>query len=104
NAANTRRQPAVDPAIQAAAREWAEDHEWYDPNLRDPDSRVAKAIEDGLFNEGRLDARTPEYWKELDRRLRKYMPHRYESNGRDRERDRDDEDQEEEARGESEER
>ena len=69
--------PTIDPAVQARAREWAEDHDWYDPQLRNADSRVAKAIEDALFMEGTLDAREPEYWDELDRRLRKYMPHRY---------------------------
>jgi hypothetical protein len=82
----------VDPGIAAAAREWAEDHEWYDPNLRDADSRVAKAIEDQLYNEGRLDARTPEYWDELDRRLKRYMPHRY-GNGQRNVREDDDEDE-----------
>jgi hypothetical protein len=85
-------QQGPDPQIQAAAREWAERREWYDPNLRDADSRVAKAIEDQLFNEGRLDARTPDYWDELDRRLKKYMPHRY-GNGQRNARDDDDEDE-----------
>jgi hypothetical protein len=87
-------QQQPDPGIQAAAREWAERREWYDPNLRDNDSRVAKAIEDQLFNEGRLDARYPEYWEELDRRLAKYMPHRY-GNGHRNVRDEDDGDEDE---------
>lgn len=69
--------PTIDPAIQSAARDWAEHHTWYDPQLRNADSRVAKAVEDNLFMEGTLDAREPEYWDELDRRLKKYMPHRY---------------------------
>ena len=86
-------QQQVDPEIISAARDWAERHEWYDPNLRNADSRVAKAIEDQIFNEGRLDARTDEYWTELDRRLRKYMPHRF-GNGNNTREDEDDGDEE----------
>jgi hypothetical protein len=71
------RMPQVDPEIQQRARNWAESHSWYDTNLRNSDSRVAKAIEDQLFNEGQYDARNDEYWQELDERLAKYLPHRY---------------------------
>lgn len=92
--------PRVDPEIVAQAGEWASRHEWYDPNLRNPDSRVVKALEDALANEGRLDPRSQEYWDELDRRAKKYMPHRYGNghrNVRDDDDDRDDqEDQERE--------
>lgn len=84
NAARTRPAPTVDPEIVSRARDWAEDHEWYDPNLRNEDSRVAKAIEETLSNEGNLNPRRPEYWEELDRRLKKYLPHRYRAgNGHD---------------------
>lgn len=97
NAARTAPAPRVDPEIVAQAGEWASRHEWYDPNLRNPDSRVAKAIEDTLANEGKLDPRSPEYWDELDRRLKKYMPHRY-GNGHRNVRDDDDRDDEREDR------
>lgn len=90
------RQQQADPAIIEAARNWAESKDWYDPNLRNADSRVAKAIEDQIFLEGRLDPRTDEYWNELDRRLRKYMPHRYGNGKNTREEVDDDDDQEEE--------
>jgi hypothetical protein len=85
-AAQARPQPMVDPQIQARAREWAEGHEWYDTNLRNSDSRVAKAIEDQMFQEGLYDPRSDDYWDKLDEKLAKYLPHRYENgNGRDRE-------------------
>lgn len=92
------RQP--DPQIQMHAREWAESKDWYDTNLRNADSRVAKAVEEAMFTEGDFDARTPEYWEELDRRLKKYLPHRYKGhagNGADEEDDRE-EDRDEEVR------
>lgn len=63
--------PAMDPAIQRNAANWVQDNDWFDPQLKDEDSRIARAIEDNLFNEGRLDARTPAYWKEYNRRLAK---------------------------------
>jgi len=101
NGAAVRAQPAADPAIQMRAKEWAEDHEWYDPNLRNADSRVAKAIEDQLFQEGTYDARGPEYWTELNKRLRKYLPHRF-GNGGSVRRDDEDDDREEESEEEGE--
>jgi uncharacterized small protein (DUF1192 family) len=86
--------PAMDPAIAQNARNWVEDNDdWFDPQLRDEDSRIARAIEDVLFSEGRLDARTPEYWEEYNRRLAKRGVGPFAKKGRDR--DRDDEDEEE---------
>jgi len=76
--------PQIDPQIQAQARNWAGRHEWYDPNLRNLDSRVAKAVEEQMFTEGSYDARSDEYWDELDNRLRKYLPHHFRNgNGED---------------------
>ena len=91
-------QPGMDPQVQMRAQEWAGSHPWYDTNLRNADSRVAKAIEDQLFNEGEYDARNEDYWDELDRRLRKYMPHRFKSNGNGRDRDEEEGSGEEEVR------
>lgn len=99
-AASAPQRPQVDPAIIENAKTWAEAKPWYDPNLRNADSRVAKAVEDDLFREGNYDARTPAYWKELDKRLKKYLPDRFDSragNGRD-DHDEDDDDGEEEVR------
>lgn len=102
NNARVRPQPAADPQIQMHAREWAEDHDWYDTNLRNADSKVAKAVEEAIFTEGNFDPRTPDYWEELDRRLKKYLPHRYKNkagNGADRDdEDERDDDREEEVR------
>jgi hypothetical protein len=53
-----------------------ESNRWYDPNGRDPDSKVALTIDAALADEG-WDPKTSEYWEELDNRLQKYLPHRY---------------------------
>lgn len=84
--------PRPDPAIASRAQQWIGENSWYDPQLRDPDSRVAKTIEEGLYREGRLDPRGDEYWEEYNRRLAKYLPDKFSASGRDR----DDEDEEEE--------
>jgi hypothetical protein len=86
--------PGLDPVIVRNVENWMEDNnDWFDPSLRDEDSRIAKTIEDSLFAEGRLDARTPEYWEEYNRRLAKRgIGRAARSKGRGRERDRDEED------------
>ena len=65
-----------DPMVQRMATRWMEKNNWYDPQLRDHDSRVAQTIDQALTEEG-FDPSLPEYWEELDERLQKYLPHRY---------------------------
>jgi hypothetical protein len=71
-------QQNIDPAVVRNAQGWMDGKEWYDPTGRDPDSRVALTIDNAMAEEG-WDPRTPEYWSELDNRLKKYLPHRYNS-------------------------
>ena len=65
-----------DPMVQKMAVEWMQKNTWYDPHARDVDSRIAKSIDETLTEEG-FDPATPDYWDELDERLKKYVPHRY---------------------------
>jgi len=67
---------APDPQLQRLANQWMGKNEWYDPQGKDPDSRVALAIDQAMGEEG-YDPRTRDYWDELDNRLQKYLPHRY---------------------------
>ena len=67
---------APDPQLQRHASSWMENNQWYDPNGRDPDSRVALTINQAMAEEG-WNPKTPQYWEELDNRLQKYLPHRY---------------------------
>ena len=67
---------APDPLVQRFASNWMMDNPWYDPNGRDPDSKVALTIDQAMADEG-WNPKSPEYWDELDNRLAKYLPHRY---------------------------
>jgi hypothetical protein len=71
-------QQNIDRAVVNHAQKWMEGKDWYDPTGKNPDSRVALAIDNTLAEEG-WDPRTPEYWTELDSRLKNYLPNRYNS-------------------------
>lgn len=64
------------PMVQRYATEWMGQNKWYDPSGRDQDSAIALEVDKRLSSEG-FQPDTKEYWGELDRRLRKYLPHRY---------------------------
>jgi len=65
-----------DAKMQRKAAVWMERNSWYDPDGKDTDSAIAVKIDESLAAEG-WDPTTDEYWSELDERLTKYMPHRY---------------------------
>ncbi len=65
-----------DPDMQRLASNWMANNRWYDPKGRDTDSRIALQIDKTMAEEG-YDPSTEEYWDELDERLSKYLPHRY---------------------------
>lgn len=67
---------APDPQLQFHANAWMSDNAWYDPSGKDADSRVALAIDQAMGEEG-WNPKSAEYWRELDNRLQKYLPHRY---------------------------
>lgn len=67
---------APDIAVQRHAAKWMERNNWYDPSGKDEDSEIALLIDKKLAREG-FDPRDAEYWEELDERLRKRLPHRY---------------------------
>jgi len=68
-----------DPRLQRLASNWMERNSWYDPNGRDTDSKIAKQIDETLVAEG-WNPTEPDYWEELDNRLHKYLPHKYNDN------------------------
>lgn len=61
-------QPGVDPRVVRYADQWIKANPWYDPNGRDEDSRITKAIDDGLIREGYNPA-DQNYWVELTKRV-----------------------------------
>lgn len=62
------RAPVVNPMVQSYAQQWLNANPWYDPTGRDEDSRITKAIDDGLAREG-YDPSSLEYWEELTSRV-----------------------------------
>ena len=67
---------APDPMVTRYANGWMSENPWYDPNGRDPDSKIALTIDQAMAEEG-WNPKSQEYWEELDNRLAKYLPHRY---------------------------
>ena len=55
---------------------------WYVPDANDSDSKIAKKVDELLVTEG-WDPSDPDYWDELDSRLQKSLPHRYNQNTND---------------------
>lgn len=61
-------QPQIDPRVTSYAQQWLEANPWYDPQGRDEDSAITKAIDNSLAREGYNPA-TEAYWQELTRRV-----------------------------------
>lgn len=67
-----------DARVQQNAAAWMGKHPWYRADLSNTDSKIAHAIDVELTSEG-WDPASPDYWDELDDRLRDRMPNRFES-------------------------
>jgi hypothetical protein len=65
-----------DAGTQRQIAAWMERNSWFDPERKDMDSKIAKQIDEQLHAEGWNPA-TSDYWDEMDNRLRRYLPHRY---------------------------
>ena len=83
--ANIKQQAATQAALQAPsiddmtlhhAKEFMQDHSWYDPQGRDEDSAIVLAIDQSLAREG-YDPRTEDYWDELRDRVAKRVSTKY---------------------------
>lgn len=61
-------QPRVDPTVVNYAKQWMDANPWYDPQGRDRDSALTKAIDNELAREG-YDPTSREYWEELTERV-----------------------------------
>lgn len=66
----------ANPIAVRMAQKWADDHPWYDPQVRDPDSRLVAAIDLKLTQEG-FDPGSAEYYAELDSRAAQLLPTRF---------------------------
>lgn len=78
---NMRRQPApapqqsqgVDPTVKEYAGQFMQRFDWYDPNGTDETSKVVQVLDNGVARDG-YDPRTPEYWEELEARMKRRLP------------------------------
>lgn len=75
-------QQSPDPRLMQHASDWMADHDWWDPNGRDEDSRKVSSLDAQLINEG-MDPTTREYWDTLSDRVEEALPQRF-GNGDDR--------------------
>jgi len=66
--------------VELNAKDWLRKNNWFDPEARDTDSRIAKVVDQELASDG-WDPADPEYWDELDNRLSARLPHRYTAKG-----------------------
>jgi hypothetical protein len=67
---------APDPRLKKLASDWMARNDWYDPNGKNTDSKIAIKIDEELVEEG-WDPTSEDYWQELDTRLSQYLPHQY---------------------------
>lgn len=67
------RQESVDPAIAEHAKVFMSRHDWYDPSGSDELSKTVAALDNGVARDG-YDPRTPDYWQELEARMRRKLP------------------------------
>lgn len=69
-------QPApLDTRVVNNANQFMQKHTWYRPDGSDMDSGITRTIDNQLAAEG-WDPATPQYWQELENRVKKYLPHR----------------------------
>lgn len=65
----------LDQRLKDHADSFMAKNSWYKPEGRDTDSSMTRTLDNGLAQEG-WDPKTPEYWQELEVRVKKYLPHR----------------------------
>ena len=71
----TQQQAQPDPRAQ----EWAQDNKWFGTDKAM--TYTAMSLHDEIINEG-FDASSDEYYNEIDRRIRKEFPHKFEDQNR----------------------
>jgi hypothetical protein len=64
-------------AVQRHVDDFGARFDWYDPSGKDRDSRRVLMLDNEIANEG-FDPATPEYWEELETRMREVLPKKFE--------------------------
>lgn len=73
----SRRGPPPDPEVLRHAQNFAAKNKWADPRTADSEEmQIVRAIDHNLHQEG-WDPRSPDYWKELESRCKRRLPHHF---------------------------
>ena len=72
---------SLDPRMLNHAQAWLSENKWYDPNLRDVDSKITRVLDDEVKADG-FNPSTPEYWTELTKRAKERLPHHFSNTDR----------------------
>jgi hypothetical protein len=73
NAKAAQKTQQMDQDVAIMAHKWINQNSWYNPKGKDEDSRIVRAIDQGLLEDG-FNPKTEAYWKELDKRIAKRLP------------------------------
>jgi hypothetical protein len=68
----------LDELTMSYAREFIDEHPWYDPQGRNEESAVVIAIDQALAKDG-YNSQTEEYWTELRKRAARRLPEKFEA-------------------------
>ena len=80
---NNQQQAQTQPTPDPKAQDWAEDNKWFGADKAM--TYTAMSFHDELLNEG-FDASSEEYYTEIDRRIRKEFPHKFEDQSKPKQR------------------
>jgi hypothetical protein len=69
-------QGTVNPDAVRLAHRWIDKNPWFDQNSDDEDSQIVRVIDQKMIKEG-WNPSDPDYWDELDSRLQKRLPEKY---------------------------
>lgn len=69
-------QSVLDPMTETYAQQWMRKNSWFDPNGKDEDSAIARAIDEAWSQEAQRRGISPsseQYWDELDERVKRRL-------------------------------
>ena len=75
--------PQPQPTIDPRAEDWAQDNKWFGTDR--PMTYTAMSFHEDLVNEG-FDVSTEEYYNEINKRIRKEFPHKFEDQSKPKQR------------------
>lgn len=75
---NNNRPTPLDPRLVSHAQRFMSDNAWYNPQSGDMDSKLTVALDNEVAKRG-FNPANEDYWEELNKEIKKYLPHRLKS-------------------------